>query len=116
MATLDDVNTVKTVFLNGESLIRRDYMRSGEIESYGVRFRLFGSKRIEAIELMYESQDPPSTDLKDAVEIIAGHMTVPFAKHLDVYFDLDEERFLLNLVMKKMNHDKRLPEWTDSSL
>ena len=101
MATLDDVSTVKTAFLNGEALIRGDSMGSGEIESLGVRFWLFGSGKIEAIELMYASSEPPSTDLKDAVEIIAEHVRDPFAKHLDVYFDLDEERFLLNLNARK---------------
>ncbi|ADI00163.1 hypothetical protein [Salisediminibacterium selenitireducens] len=115
MATLNDVNTVKTVFLNGEALIRGDYIASGELESYGVRFRLFGRGKIEAIELLYASPEPPSADLKDAVTIIARHVCDPFANHLNVYFDLDEERFLLNLILKDNQRSEETCTLTESA-
>ena len=94
MSKLDHVETVDTIFLNGERLIKPDYIGQGEVEDYGVRFKLFGSGQIAAVELLYESPDPVSCNIKDVVEVIGSHVRFPFAKRLAVYVDIDEERYL----------------------
>ncbi|AOM83536.1 hypothetical protein [Salisediminibacterium beveridgei] len=94
MSKLKDVKTVETIFLNGKPLIMADQIGCGEVEEYGVRFRLFGRKKIEALELLYDSPDPFSSSMKEVVEVIAAYVKESFTEHLTVYYDLDEERFL----------------------
>lgn len=100
MSKLDHVKTVETIFLNGERVIKPDYIGQGEVEDYGVRFKLFGYRQIQSIELLYDSPDPVSCNIKDVVEVIGNHVEYPFAKRLDVYVDIDEERFLRNFEKK----------------
>ena len=79
MSKLDHVETVDTIFLNGERLIKEDYIGCGEVEDYGVGFRLFGYHQIQSIELLYDSPDPLSYNIKDVVEVIGSHVRYPFA-------------------------------------
>ena len=83
MSKLDHVETVDTIFLNGEGLSKENDIGCGEVEDYGVRFRLFGPGQIVAVGLLYNSPDPKSYSLKEVVEVIGRHVRYPFAKRLD---------------------------------